>query len=45
MKVVELTGAARKKFLDLAYAAPWKRMKEKGIPDYDALRAKFLAAN
>jgi TRAP-type C4-dicarboxylate transport system substrate-binding protein len=45
MKVVELTGAGRKTFIEKAYAAPWKRMKDKGIPDYDALRAKFLAAN
>jgi TRAP-type transport system periplasmic protein len=42
MKTVELTGAARKKFLDLAYAAPWARMKERNIPEYDQLRAKFF---
>lgn len=42
MKVAEVTGAGLKKFLELAYAAPWKRMKDRGIPDYDALRAKFF---
>jgi TRAP-type C4-dicarboxylate transport system substrate-binding protein len=42
MKTVDLTGAARQKFLDLAYAAPWARMKERNIPEYDQLRAKFF---
>ncbi|HEX7007638.1 MAG TPA: TRAP transporter substrate-binding protein DctP [Alphaproteobacteria bacterium] len=42
MKVVELTGAARDKYLQHAYAAPWARMKERNIPEYDELRAKFF---
>ena len=42
MKVVELTGAARQKYLEQAYAAPWARMKERNIPEYDQLRAKFF---
>jgi TRAP-type C4-dicarboxylate transport system substrate-binding protein len=42
MKTVELSGAARKKYLDLAYAAPWARMKSHNVPEYDQLRAKFF---
>lgn len=45
LKAVELTGAAKEDYLKKAYAAPWARMKERGIPEYDQLRAKFFKSN
>lgn len=45
MKTAELTGAARKKYLELAYQAPWARIKSHNVPEYDQLRAKFFDAN
>lgn len=44
MKVVELKGEGRKKYLAAAYDIPWKRLKERDPTNYDALRAKFYKA-
>ena len=44
MKVVELKGEGRKKYLAAAYDIPWKRLKERDATNYDALRAKFYKA-
>ncbi len=41
MKVVELKGEGRKKYLAAAFEIPWKRLKERDPTHYDALRAKF----
>lgn len=41
VKLVELQGAARKAYLDHAYAAPWEQIKARAADSYDALRAKF----
>jgi len=44
MKVVELKGEGRKKYLAAAYEIPWKRLKERDASNWDALRAKFYKA-
>jgi TRAP-type C4-dicarboxylate transport system substrate-binding protein len=44
MKVVELKGEGRKKYLAAAFEIPWKRLKERDATNYDALRAKFYKA-
>ncbi len=44
MKVIELKGDGRKKYLASAYDIPWKRLKERDATNYDALRAKFYKA-
>lgn len=44
MKVVELKGEGRKKYLAAAYEIPWKRLKARDASNYDALRAKFYKA-
>ena len=44
MKVVELKGEGRKKYLAAAYEIPWKRLKERDAAHWDALRAKFYKA-
>jgi len=41
MKVIELKGEGRKKYLAAAFEIPWKRLKERDATHYDALRAKF----
>ncbi|MBL8664796.1 MAG: TRAP transporter substrate-binding protein DctP [Candidatus Odyssella sp.] len=43
VKAVELQGAARKAYLDHAYAAPWDQIKARAPESYEALRAKFYA--
>ena len=44
MKVIELKGEGRKKYLAAAFEIPWKRLKERDATHYDALRAKFYKA-
>jgi hypothetical protein len=44
MKVVELKGEGRKKYLEAAFEIPWKRLKSRDATHYDALRAKFYKA-
>lgn len=41
MTVIELEGAARSRFLDLAYDSAWNRMAETATPLLDALRATY----
>ncbi|RBI85825.1 C4-dicarboxylate ABC transporter substrate-binding protein [Rhodosalinus halophilus] len=41
MTVIELEGAARERFLDLAYDSAWSRMREAGTEHYDALRDAY----
>lgn len=43
MKVLTLTGAAEKAFLDKAYESAWKRMKDAGSPYYDDLRKAYYS--
>ena len=44
MKVIELKGEGRKKYLAAAFEIPWKRLKARDATHYDALRAKFYKA-
>jgi len=44
MKIVELKGEGRKKFLAAAYEIPWARLKSRDATNYEALRAKFYRA-
>jgi len=44
MKVIELKGEGRKKYLAAAFEIPWKRLKSRDATHYDALRAKFFKA-
>lgn len=44
MKVIELKGEGRKKYLAAAFEIPWKRLKSRDATHYDALRAKFYKA-
>jgi len=41
MEVVELKGAARKKYLDAAYRIPWERLQSRDPSNVAALKAKF----
>ena len=42
VKVITLTGEARKKYLTAAYESGWTRVKERAPENYEALRAKFF---
>lgn len=45
MEVITLTGEARKKYLELAYQVPWKRLLSRDKTYYKALREKFYDPN
>ncbi len=45
MEVITLTGAARKKYLELAYQIPWQRLKSRDATYYDQLRKLFYEPN
>lgn len=41
MQVIDITGAAREEFLDMAFNTAWARLKASGSPRYDDLRAVY----
>lgn len=45
MEVITLKGEARKKYLELAYEIPWKRLESRDKTYYKALREKFYDPN
>jgi TRAP-type C4-dicarboxylate transport system substrate-binding protein len=42
MEIIELTGAAKDKYLADAYTVTWERLKSRDDTHYDALREKFF---
>lgn len=42
MEIIELTGAARDKYLNDAYTVTWERLKSRDATNHDALQEKFL---
>ena len=41
MQVVEITGPAAERYLDMAFETAWERLRNSGSPHYDALRAAY----
>lgn len=41
MQVVEITGPAAERYLDMAFETAWERLRNSGSPHYDALRATY----
>jgi len=41
MTVVELTGEAAERYLDMAFETAWSRLEESGSPHYEALREAY----
>ncbi|WP_375596509.1 TRAP transporter substrate-binding protein DctP [Algihabitans albus] len=41
MQVVEITGPAAERYLDMAFETAWERLRNSGSPHYDALRTTY----